>query len=105
MLLPQTTPITGSAIEGIERFDFDLRAFIKGHDLLTYIAKPAGRANAPSQVIKSGESVTTATSVDVEEGGGIAMWRELWDDSVSHIYEKILGMLNLTYFLALELSI
>ena len=32
------------------------------------------------------------------------MWRELWDDSVSHIYEKILGMLNLAYFLALELG-
>jgi hypothetical protein len=76
--------------------NFNLRAFIEEHGLLTYITKPAGRANAPKQVIKSGESMTTATSVDVEEGGGIAIWREMWDDSVSRIYEKILGTLTTT---------
>lgn len=84
-------PIPGSAIEHIKRSNFDLRAFIKEHGLLTYFTKPAGKANAPKQVIKSGESMTTATSVDVEEGGGIAMWRETWDDSVSRIYETVLG--------------
>jgi len=89
-------PIPGSAIEGIERLNFDLGGFIKENDLLAYITKAAGKANAPTQLIKSGESVTAATSVDVEEGGGIAMWREMWDESVPHIYEKILSTLSFT---------
>jgi hypothetical protein len=94
-------PIPGSAIESIERLNFDLGGFIKENGLLTYITEASGEANTPTRLIKSGESVTAATSVDVEEGGGIAMWREMWDDSVSHIYEKILGKLSFTDIIAL----
>ena len=36
--------------------------------------------------------LTTATSVDVEEGGGIAMWRELWAPPHHHLIFPLTGL-------------
>lgn len=41
--------------------------------------------------MKSGDEASVRMGVEVEEAGGLVMWREQWDESVSEIYEKILG--------------
>jgi large subunit ribosomal protein L35 len=90
---PRNSPLSASALENITRAGFDLRKFIFEHGLLNYIdaQQPAGSASGKEVVFTSGETVVERKTVDVEEGGGIAMWRERWDASVSEIYEKILG--------------
>lgn len=93
LLLPQSSSIPASAVSNIERLSFDVRAFINEHNLLTYTTRPAGQPNAPQEIVKSGDKETPATAVDAEEGGGIAMWRARWDESVSQIYREILGEL------------
>ena len=32
-------------------------------------------------------------NLDGAKGGGVHMWREVWDDDVSHIYRDVLGKL------------
>ncbi|KAF9513867.1 hypothetical protein BS47DRAFT_1485340 [Hydnum rufescens UP504] len=55
---------------------FDLRSFVAAHGLLV----PKG-----SSLIED-----AAKEREVEEGGGIFLWREIWDPSVSMIYNRIL---------------
>lgn len=102
LLLPQPSSSPIDAAETISRAvanreDFDLRSFIAEHSLLKYTStstKSKINANEPEEVVKSGgDAVSVRMSVDVEEGGGVAMWREQWDESVSEIYEKIIGKL------------
>ncbi|KAF8313791.1 PEBP-like protein [Clavulina sp. PMI_390] len=96
LLLPQLSgnPIPPSSLADIKRTGFDLRAFIKEHDLQRYMTTSAGRnhPNQPDFVIKSGQNESSAMVVDAEEGGGVAMWRAQWDESVSSIYKDILGV-------------
>lgn len=33
-------------------------------------------------------------NLDGAKGGGVHMWREVWDDDVSHIYRDVLGKLS-----------
>jgi len=81
LLLPQ--PRTSSASPTIsldpgstDRLGFDLRSFVAAHGLLV----PKG-----SSLIED-----AAKEREVEEGGGIFLWREIWDPSVSMIYNRIL---------------
>lgn len=100
LLLPQpsSTPLPSSAIEhlSLSRSGFDLRGFIAEHGLLSYTYTHSAdvkktNPNEPEEVVKSGDAVVPQNHVDVGEAGGLAMWREVWDASVSQIYEKILG--------------
>lgn len=93
---PSNTQLASSALPSsshADRLGFDLRAFIKQHGLLNYVEvrKQSGGVNGVEEIIKSGETVMDRKKIDVEEGGGIAMWREAWDGSVSEIYEKVIG--------------
>ena len=45
---------------------------------------------------------TSQWNLDGTKGGGVHMWREVWDDDVSHIYKDILGKLFFLLFSTLD---
>ena len=71
LLLPQesyTNPISVPPLSDKERLGFDVREFIRKYGL------------------------------DRRDGGGIHMWREVWDEKVSKIYKDFLSKASLTFF-------
>ena len=71
LLLPQESPTDVISIPTIPdeaRLGFDVRAFIDRHGL------------------------------DGSRGGGAHMWREVWDEEVSKIYETVLSMILMQMF-------
>ncbi|KAG8901143.1 hypothetical protein FRB99_005515 [Tulasnella sp. 403] len=89
LLLPQLRPIELKKKDIPRREGFNVRDFVAKYQLGSLSASEAVKMNMVPE--------TYAEKIGGGLGGGIHMWREVWDEDVSQIYKGILKTPEPTY--------